>query len=128
MTIDKLHVIKDYDKLSGDIKEQIKITYPLGFSRHLIKFKDKNGLFVSALPFETGDKYYLMRMTHNEARVIIEVDDDYDDAGSLKAPIKEEYSGKHADKEFLFDREIKLDGSDEINPYSDPEKPEDQTS
>jgi hypothetical protein len=60
-------------------------------------------------------------MTHHEARIIIEIDDDYDEAGNLKTSIKEEYSGKHADKEYLFDREINLDGEDdEPNPYDDP--------
>ena len=53
------------------------------------------------MPFETEDKYYLVRMTIFEAEKIIEDDDDYDSTGSLKDSAKEEYESKYADDEFL---------------------------
>jgi hypothetical protein len=53
------------------------------------------------LPFETDDKYYLVRMTVYEAEKIIEDDDDYDSSGSLKRSAKEEYESKYAEDEFL---------------------------
>ena len=79
MTASKPRVIKDYDKLDQAIKEQIKLLYPEGFSQHLITFPNRKGLLVSALPFETEEKYYLVRMTVEEADDIISDDDDYDD-------------------------------------------------
>ena len=63
----KPRVIKDYDKLDPEIQEQIKLEYPYGFSDNLITFTNKDGLIVSALPFETDDKYYMVRMTVSEA-------------------------------------------------------------
>jgi len=56
---------------------------------------------VSALPFETEDKYYLVRMTIYEAERIIEEDDDYDSTGSLKDSAKEEYESKYAEDDLL---------------------------
>ena len=93
----KPRVIKAYDKLDDDVLEQIKLFYPEGFAAHLIRFTDVNGRLTSALPFETEDKHYLIRMTKTEALEIIEDDDDYDDDGNLKARIRKAYSNKHGD-------------------------------
>jgi hypothetical protein len=99
MNNSKPRVIKDYDKLPLELQEQIKLEYPFGFSDSLIRFTNKDGLIVSALPFETDDKYYMVRMTVGEAIKIIEDDDDFDDEGMLKEGIKEEYSSKYAELE-----------------------------
>ena len=64
--MEKRRVIKDYEKLSEEIREQIKLTYPSGFSQNLITFTNKDGKRVSALPFEAEDTYYLVRMTVHE--------------------------------------------------------------
>lgn len=93
----KPRVIKDYEKLDEAIKEQIKLVYPNGFSQHLITFTNKDGLLVSALPFETEDKYYLVRMTTQEAIDIISEDEDYDDEGVLKDESREAYEDKYSD-------------------------------
>jgi hypothetical protein len=87
----KPRIVKDYHKIEEVVKQQIKLTYPDGFEEHLIKFKNKDGLNVSALPFETDEKYYLVRMTVLEAQEIIEDDDDYDDDGTLRNEVREEY-------------------------------------
>ncbi len=91
----KPKVIKDYEKLDESIQQQIKLKYPYGFHRHLISFNNAQGLKVSALPFETEEKYYLVRMSVAEARQIIEEDEDYDEDGLLKSDIKEAYLDKH---------------------------------
>ena len=95
----KPRVIKDFDKLDLEIQEQIKLEYPEGFEDNLIYFTNKDGKRVSALPFETEEKYYLVRMTVEEAQQIIEDDDDYDEDGNLKDDIKEEYEEKHTEME-----------------------------
>jgi hypothetical protein len=101
MNTSKPRVIKDYDKLDPEIQERIKLEYPNGYSENLIYFNNKEGKRVSALPFETDDKYYLVRMTVYEAEKIIEDDDDFDSSGSLKSSVKEEYESKYGDDEFL---------------------------
>lgn len=97
MSQSKPRVIKDFEKLEESLQEQIKLQYPSGFSEHLIRFANKDGVYVSALPFETEDRYYLVRMTIAQAKSIIEEDTDYDDDGNLKDDIKEEYEDRHND-------------------------------
>jgi len=99
MSSNKPRIIKDYDKLDPEIQEKIKLEYPFGYSENLITFTNKDGLIISALPFETEDKYYMVRMTAREAVRIVEEDDDFDDDGMLKEGIKEEYESKYADVE-----------------------------
>ena len=95
MSQPKPRVIKDFDKIDENIQEQIKLEYPEGFHNHLISFTNKEGRKVSALPFETEEKYYLIRMTIQEAIDIIEDDDDYDDDGFLKEDVKLDFEDKH---------------------------------
>jgi DNA-directed RNA polymerase subunit delta len=82
--LNKKRIVKDYEKLPEEVVERVKLTYPHGFVDHLISYSNKEGMQVSALPFETEDIYYLIRMTISEARQIIEDDDDYDDDGNLR--------------------------------------------
>lgn len=95
MGASKPKVIKDYDKLSDEIREQIKLEYPFGFSDNLISFTYKNGELVSALPFETEDRYYMIRMTVDEAINIIEQDSDFGNDGILKQDSKEVFESKY---------------------------------
>jgi hypothetical protein len=103
MSQNKPRVIKDFNKLDADLQEQIKLAYPYGFSDNLITFTNKEGLLVSALPFETEDKMYLLRMTEKEAQRIIELDDDYDEEGVLKSDVRDEYEDKYSDMDYLAD-------------------------
>ena len=99
----KLRVIKDFEKLDKEIQEQIKLVYPHGFIQNLISFTDKDGNLVSALPFETDDRYYLVRMTNLQAMELITDDEDYDDEGILKDDSREEYEDKYSDLDYLAD-------------------------
>ena len=115
MNPSKPRVIKDYDKLDPEIQEKIKLEYPSGYSENLIYFNNSEGKRVSALPFETEDKYYLVRMTIFEAEKIIEEDDDYDSTGSLKDSAKEEYESKYAEDDILAEEA----DADEIDDVAD---------
>jgi hypothetical protein len=105
MKKDKLRVIKDFEKVGKDIQEQIKLVYPDGFSQHLIEYKNKEGESVFALPFETDEKIYMIRMSFKRAIQIIKDDSDYDDDGILKDEIKEKYEDEHSDVEYLSENE-----------------------
>jgi hypothetical protein len=39
----KPRVIKDFEKLDGEIQEKIKLSYPNGFAESLIYYQDKEG-------------------------------------------------------------------------------------
>jgi hypothetical protein len=111
----KPRVIKDFEKLDPDIQEQIKLKYPDGFYSHLVYYTNREGLSVTALPFETDEKYYLVRMTIVQAKAIIEEDDDYDLEGNLKDEVREKYEDKYSDMDYLPDQmpEGDMDPDDE---------------
>ena len=101
MSTSKPRVIKDFDKLETALQEQIKLAYPEGFHENLIHFYNKEGKKVTALPFETDDRYYMLRMTVAEAKQIIEDDDDFGDDGVLKESVRDDYEGKYGDMEHM---------------------------
>jgi hypothetical protein len=103
MSQPKPRVIKDYEKLDMAVQEQIKLAYPYGFAKSLIFFTDKDGIKVSAFPFETDDKYYLVRMTKLEAQQIIMDDEDYNEMGQLKEAVKFDYEDKYSDLDYMSD-------------------------
>lgn len=119
--MNKPRIVKDYEKLDEPIQEQIKLKYPYGFDRHLITFKNTVGKFVSALPFETDEKYYLVRMTKSEAREIIEEDDDYNEDGVLKKAVQAEYEEKYDDSDI---GDVDLEDDDDED-FSDDEYDDD---
>jgi catalase len=122
MSTNKPRLIKDFNKLSKDIQEQIKYLYPEGFSQHLIRFTNKDGLLVSALPFETEEAYYLVKMTVEEAKTIIEDDEDYDSEGLLKEESRDEYASKYAEVDYLAE---KTDDDDDDTGFDQPDDDDD---
>ncbi len=105
MSKSKKRIIKDYESLSDEMIEQIKIVYPDGFSEHLIEFKNKDGDIVSALPFETMDTIFLIRMSKRKAYRLVEEDKDYDDSGNLIDDVRDQYEEKHSDVDYLSENE-----------------------
>ena len=99
MSNSKPRVIKDYEKLTPEVQEQIKLTYPNGFHNHLVEYVDKEGKKKKALPFEAEEYYYLIRMSIIEAKKIISDDDDYDEDGILRDEVQEEYQDKYSEEE-----------------------------
>jgi hypothetical protein len=113
MKSNKPKVIKDFEKLDPEIQEQIKLVYPDGFYSHLVYYTNKDGQSVTALPFETDDKHYLVRMTINQAKAIIEEDEDYDLEGNLKDDAKEKYEDKYSDLDYLSEQISESEPSDD---------------
>lgn len=101
MEVNKTKIIKNFEKLTSDELEQVKLVYPRGFRKHLVEFIGMDGKKRKALPIETADKYYLIRMTVEEAIYVIASDDDYDENGLLKSKIQAKLSDKHDDENFL---------------------------
>ena len=105
MESQKLRVIQDYDKLNTDIQEQIKLVYPEGYADHLITFTNAKREKVSALPFETFEKIYMVRMTAAKAEKLVDEDDDFDDDGNLKTSVREEYEDHHSGVDYLSEND-----------------------
>ena len=101
----KKRIVIDYEKLPLETINSIKVEYPDGYEDNLVLFTNKEGKYVSALPFETEDIYYLVRMTEHEARQIIKEDDDYDAEGKLRDDFSDELKDDDDDDsdEYLSD-------------------------
>ncbi|MCF8465604.1 MAG: hypothetical protein K9G41_12230 [Flavobacteriales bacterium] len=121
----KPRVVKDYDKLDENVKEMIKLNYPFGFEDNLVTFTNIDGNKVSALPFETDDRYYLVRMTVSQAQSIIEDDEDYDEDGNLTDEAREEYADKYDDDVDVVDDAEEEDEVDDV-PEADEEGDDDE--
>ncbi|MFC2104005.1 hypothetical protein ACFLS4_01470 [Bacteroidota bacterium] len=80
----KKRIVIDYEKLPEETINRIKLEYLDGYEDNLITFTNAQGRYVSALPFETEEIYYLIRMTEGEARQIVKDDDDFGDDGKLR--------------------------------------------
>jgi DNA-directed RNA polymerase subunit delta len=111
----KKRVVKDYNALSEEIVRLVKNKYPSGYAESLVTYTDKEGKKVSALPFETDDAYFLIRMTILEAKRIVKEDEDFDDEGQLKEDIVDVDPDVEVDNdgEGEDDDEISNDISDE---------------
>lgn len=109
----KKRVVKDYDALPEETIRLVKMKYPNGYADNLVFYTDKEGKKVSALPFETDDTYYLIRMTVLEAKRLVKDDEDFDDDGVLR----EDFADVEVDSEFdgqgEEDDDISDGGSDE---------------
>lgn len=62
MILMKKRVIKDFRNLPEDIREAIREKYPFGHVNDLITFTDKDRQIISALPYETEEISYLIKM------------------------------------------------------------------
>ncbi|OEK05785.1 hypothetical protein [Roseivirga misakiensis] len=101
----KLRVIQDYEKLSAELQEQIKLVYPEGYVDHLITFTNAKGEIVSALRFETLEKIYLVRMTKAKAERLVDEDSDFDEDGNLRSNVREQYEEDHSDVDYLSEND-----------------------
>ena len=116
----KPKVLKDYSKLTDEMQERLKLFYPNGFSEFLIRFVDREGKNVSALPFETEDRYYLVRMTLKEARQLSSEEDDFD-PDAISAEIKDEFKDNFGVDEVDDEK----DDFDDKDDYDDDDQDED---
>lgn len=85
----KLKVIKEFDKLEEAIQQAVFQKYPYGFDRHIITFKNHKNQLISALPFETDEKYYMIKMTRAEANEIVQAWDEDEDNDDLDNSLDE---------------------------------------
>lgn len=109
----KKRVVKDYDALPEDTIKLVKMKYPTGYAEHLVTYTDKEGKKVSALPFETEDTYYLIRMTVLDAKRIVKEDEDFDEDGVLRGDFAEVEVGDEFDGEGEDDDDASDGMSDE---------------
>jgi len=83
----KPRIIKAFDKLDTHLHELLKQKFPFGFEDYLISFTEKEGKYYKALPFETEEFSYLIKIDASSAPMFennfVEEKDDLEEA-SLK--------------------------------------------
>ena len=58
----KKHLVASFHNLSPELQEEIKQKYPLGFTDAMIRVDKPNGDFFYAVPFDTEDVSYLVKI------------------------------------------------------------------
>lgn len=93
--IAKKHIVKSLHNLPLEIQEAVKEKYPLGFADAMMRISKPNGDFFYAVPFDTEDVSYMVKID-------VKIDDQ----------TQEEDDKDYYDDEIKGADEIQDDGSD----------------
>lgn len=75
--MEKKRVIVDYKNITNELLTLLTDKYPYGFDDFVIRFKNAKGEMVNAVPLETEDTKYLVKMSVQlDKRVEAFLDDD----------------------------------------------------
>ena len=58
----KKHLVTSFHNLTPEMQEEVRALYPAGFSEAMIRVDKPNGDFFYAVPFETADAAYLVKI------------------------------------------------------------------
>ena len=91
---EKKRVIVDYKNVTQDILEMFTERYPYGYEDDVIKFKNAKGETVTAVPIETKDTKYLIKVgVEMDKRIEAFLDDDdlpSGESGEIETPDEED--------------------------------------
>lgn len=62
MTTNKRRSVISYANLSPELQIELKKAYPTGYTDHLVRIDKPNGEFFCAVPFETEEVSYLVKI------------------------------------------------------------------
>jgi DNA-directed RNA polymerase subunit delta len=85
---DKKRVIVDYKNITADILELFTDRYPYGYDdEDIVKFQNSKGETVKAVPFETSDTRYLIKVSvEMDRKIEAFLDDDLDEDTVSESP------------------------------------------
>ena len=58
----KKHIVTSFHNLSPELEEAVKAFYPLGFTDAMMRIDKPNGDFFYAVPYDTEDVAYLVKI------------------------------------------------------------------
>jgi len=61
-TMNKKHLVTSFHNLTPELQEEVKAKYPLGFTDAMIRIDKPSGDFFYAVPFETAEISYLVKI------------------------------------------------------------------
>jgi hypothetical protein len=103
----KKKVIKDYKNLPEEIRESIREKYPQGYLNDVVTFFNKDKQLVSALPYETDEISYLIKMPSS-----LHLDEDEEEATPSVDTIPDGESLEELDEEKYLIQEEEEEESD----------------
>ncbi|MCO5247678.1 MAG: hypothetical protein M9887_01840 [Chitinophagales bacterium] len=119
----KKKIIVDYKNVPDDVLQLLAEKYPHGYKKAIIKFKNLKGEMVSAVPIETDDTSYLVKVSIQLQTMVdnfdLEEDDDLgadasDTIGRFDDEIdKESYDDDMDEAEDIADVESDLGDEDD---------------
>lgn len=84
-TNSKKRLVVSFNNLPAELQEEVKALYPLGYTDVMMRIDKPNGDFFFAVPFETDEVSYLVKIDVKVDEVREEDDDkDYYDSDELK--------------------------------------------
>jgi hypothetical protein len=81
MSSNKLRIIRDFDKMTPEQQKEIEAMYPMGYGPHLITFDHPRGGRIQALPYETEDTIFMVKV------IVIDPDKGKDLDDELPLPV-----------------------------------------
>lgn len=61
-TTNKKHIVTSFHNLAPELQEAVKAFYPLGFTEAMMRVDKPNGDFFYAVPFDTDEVAYLVKI------------------------------------------------------------------
>ncbi len=77
--MNKRHIIKSYKNLPFEMKRSLRNKYPDGFGKNVQRIPSANGTVYYALPHETDDASYLIKLTLSQIENADVDEDDFNE-------------------------------------------------
>lgn len=83
--INKKRLVVSYQNLTAELQEEVKKLYPYGYTDHMIRIDKPSGDFFYAVPFETDEISYLVKIDVKiDGQIEEEEEKDYYDDDEIK--------------------------------------------
>lgn len=98
----KKRIIKSYEKLSPELQGFLNDTYPYGYSNQLIRLTNSQGENYFAVPLETDDTVYMVKVHIDKVKKQKNADDEFhfslgeegDDYTTSEDPLSDDYDNQ----------------------------------
>jgi hypothetical protein len=104
----KKRIIKSFEKLSPDLQDQLNEIYPYGYSNQLIRLTNYQGENYFAVPLETDDAVYMVKVHIDKVKKQKNADDEFhfslgeeeDDYTTSDDPMSDDFEGNNGDSSY----------------------------
>ncbi len=102
----KPRIIKTIGNLDPELYAMLQEKFPLGYENHLISFTEKAGKYCKAIPFETEEHSYLIKIDEAQELVtesINDAEEDLEEASHMLDIIYEEKESENREDIHNYD-------------------------